>query len=127
MGMGGMQGLVNPGDVSYNMGGYGGLSPEAALSYLGRGLGYNANAQSPLYSGGVFAGNVPIQGAGGALIGNPAVPVTPQAGSPRTVTVAPIGANLVGANGQKVKLGGSLKAAEPLSAYATRKDKETKK
>lgn len=127
MGMGGMPGLVNPGDVSYNMGGYGGLSPEAALSYLGRGLGYNANAQSPLYSGGVFAGNVPIQGAGGALVGNPAVPVTPQAGTTRTVTVPPIGANLIGANNAKKKIEGSLKGAEPLYAHAARKDKETKK
>lgn len=127
MGMGGMPGLVSPGDVSYNMGGYGGLTPQAALSYLGRGLGYNADAQSPLYSGGVFAGNVPIQGGGGALVGSPVVPGTPQTGTTRTVTVPPIGANLIGANGAKAKVQGSLKGAEPLLAHATRKDKETKK
>lgn len=50
------RGLPMPGDVSYNYGNYGGLTPEQMAMFMQRGAGYNAGVPSPLYGGGALAG-----------------------------------------------------------------------
>lgn len=105
------------GNTTYNAGGYGQMSPQDMAAYMQRGMGYNTDALSPLYNGGVFAG-----GRGGVPQGNAATQ-TPVSGSqPKTVKMSPsgFGFQTPAKNTQKLRSTGQG-ASGRISDYVTQK------
>jgi hypothetical protein len=115
---GGMS-LPNPGDVSYQYGGYPGLTPDAMATYMSRGAGMGTGQPAPLYM------------PGGAGV-NPGNYVQQPVPSPQTrqVKMSPDGFGVIG--GPKNSFNPlPIKASDKsphnrLSGYTAREDKKTK-